>query len=209
VRAFHGLHTRLSGRGRWGKEHSAPPIVRGSVIRVDVEHLPKRDGRQKKTLWLWWSGPREPDLDLCFRAYLHRFDLEHTYRFVKNTLGWTAPSLCMPEQADRWTWQVVSAYTELRLARGLVDDLRLPWERPCDPAKLTPSRVGVSSTSCIPRHSSQPTEIRCPGTRTSKRQSQRPANALSGGQEGSVTRPLRFNCKLSSPTAAASCWPRW
>jgi hypothetical protein len=136
VRAWHDLHPRLSGRGRWAKE-KVPPIVRGSVIRVDVEHLPKRDSRAKKTLWLWWSGPGEPDLELCFRAYLHRFDLEHTYRFVKNTLGWTAPSLCMPEQADRWTWLIVAAYTQLRLARGLVDDMRLPWERPCEPVKLT------------------------------------------------------------------------
>jgi len=140
VRAWHGLHPRLSGRGRW-KNEPKPPIVRGSVISVEVEHLPKRDGRAKKTLWLFWSGPGEPDLELCFRAYLHRFDLEHTYRFAKNTLGWTAPSLCMPEQADRWTWLILAACTELRLARGLVDDLRLPWERPCDPAKLTPARV--------------------------------------------------------------------
>jgi hypothetical protein len=141
VRAWHGLHPRLSGRGRWGRDASAPPIVRGSVIRVDVEHLPKRDGRVKKTLWLWWSGPGEPDLELSFRAYLHRFDLEHTFRFAKNTLGWTAPSLCTPEQADRWTWLIIAAYTQLRLARGLVDDLRMPWERPRDPAKLTPTRV--------------------------------------------------------------------
>lgn len=141
VEAWHGLHPRLSGRGRWGKGHAAPPIVRGSVIRVDVDHLPKRDGRAKKTLWLWWSGSGELDLELCLRAYLHRFDLEHTYRFVKSTLGWTAPSLCTPEQADRWTWLIVVAHTQLRVARGLVDDLRLPWERPCDPAKLTPARV--------------------------------------------------------------------
>jgi hypothetical protein len=140
VRAWHHLHPRLSGRGRWGNDQ-APPIVRGTVIRVDVEHLPKRDTRAKKTLWLWWSGPGEPDLELCFRAYLHRFDLEHTYRFAKNTLGWTAPSPCTPAQADRWTWLIIAAYTQLRLARGLVDDMRLPWERPCHPAKLTPTRV--------------------------------------------------------------------
>lgn len=140
VRAWHNLHPRLSGRGRWANQ-DGPPIVRGSVIRVDVEHLPKRDGRAKKTLWLWWSGPGQPDLELCLRAYLHRFDLEHTYRFAKNTLGWTAPSLQTPEQADRWTWLIVAAYTQLRLARGLVDDMRLPWERPCHPAKLTPTRV--------------------------------------------------------------------
>jgi hypothetical protein len=92
VRVWHGLHPKLNTKGRWGKSGSAP-IVRGSVIRVDVEHLPKRSFAVKKTLWLWWSGPGEPDLDLCWRAYLRRFDIEHGFRFVKNTLGWTTPAL--------------------------------------------------------------------------------------------------------------------
>jgi hypothetical protein len=140
VQAWHRLHPKLAARGRWASD-DGPPIVRGSVIRVGVEHLPKATARAVKTLWLWWSGPGEPDLDVCWRAYLRRFDIEHTFRFVKNTLGWTAPALRTPEQADRWTWLVIAAYTQLRLARGLVADDRLPWERPCDPARLTPNRV--------------------------------------------------------------------
>jgi hypothetical protein len=141
VQAWHGLHPKLHGRSgsRW-KGQDELPIVRGSVIRVDVEHLPKATSA-KKTLWLWWSGPGLPDLDVCWRAYLRRFDIEHTFRFMKNTLGWTTPSLQKPEQADRWTWLVIAAYTQLRLGRRLVEDLRLPWERPKDPGKLTPARV--------------------------------------------------------------------
>jgi hypothetical protein len=140
VSAWHNLHPKLHGRGRW-RDHDEPPIVRGTVIRVEVEHLPKPVGRTKKTLWLWWSGDGEHDLDLCWRAYLRRFDIEHSFRFVKGTLGWTTPALRTPEQADRWTWLTVAAYTQLRLARTLVDDLRLPWERPLHPSKLTPARV--------------------------------------------------------------------
>src|ERR1039458_7865403 len=140
VSAWHGLHPKLHGRGRWAGRDE-PPIVRGSVMRVEVERLPKPAGGVKKTLWLWWAGPGSPDLELCFRAYLRRFDIEHTYRFVKSTLGWTTPALRTPEQADRWTWLVIAAYTQLRLARGLVDDLRLPWERSLDPSLLTPARV--------------------------------------------------------------------
>lgn len=140
VQVWSGLHPKLHGRGRWAG-HDVPPIVRGTVIRVEVEHLPKPTARDKKTLWLWWSGPGEVDLDLAWRAYLRRFDIEHTYRFAKGTLGWTTPSLRTPEQADRWTWLIVAAYTQLRLARGLVDDLHLPWQRPRAPSLLTPSRV--------------------------------------------------------------------
>jgi hypothetical protein len=140
VTAWHGLHPKLVGRGRWAG-HGAPPIVRGTVICVEVEHLPKPTARTKKTLWLFWSGPGVPDLELCWRAYLRRFDIEHTFRFAKNTLGWTTPSLCTPAQAERWTWLVVAMLTQLRLARGRVDDLRLPWERPRKPAELTPART--------------------------------------------------------------------
>ena len=140
VTAWADRHPKLVGRGRWAG-HAAPPIVRGTVIRVEVEHLPKPTARAKKTLWLLWSGPNTADLDLCWRAYLRRFDIEHTFRFAKNTLGWTSPSLCTPEQAERWTWLVVAMLTQLRLARGHIDDLRLPWERPRQAHQLTPART--------------------------------------------------------------------
>ncbi|HZD66045.1 MAG TPA: NF041680 family putative transposase [Acidimicrobiales bacterium] len=140
ARAWHNLHPRLSRRGQWS-EQAEIPIVAASVIRVDVDHLPKSDGRVKKVLWLWWSGPGEPDLEMCVKAYLHRFDVEHTYRFAKNTLGWTAPCPQSPHQADRWTWLIIAAYTQLRLARSLVEDMRMPWERRRAPGKLTPARV--------------------------------------------------------------------
>ncbi len=140
VTAWHGLHPKLHRRGRWAGE-GLPPIVRGTVLRVEVDHLPKPTARAKKTLWLWWSGAGAPDLDTCWRAYLRRFDIEHTFRFIKSTPGWTTPALCHPQQADRWSWLIAAVYTQLRLARGLIADLRLPWERPRDPTKLTPARV--------------------------------------------------------------------
>jgi hypothetical protein len=46
-----------------------------------------------------------------------------------------------PEQAERWTWLVLAAYTQLRLARQIATDARLPWERPRPPGKLSPYRV--------------------------------------------------------------------
>jgi hypothetical protein len=81
------------------------------------------------------------DLDLAWRAYIRRFDLEHTVRFCKQTLGWTTPRPRHPEQADRWTWLVLAGYAQLRLARQAVGDQRLPWERPRPQPRLSPLRV--------------------------------------------------------------------
>jgi hypothetical protein len=142
VQAWHGLHPKLAAKGRWASPDGAP-IINGTIIKVQVEHLPKAlgAGRTLKTLWLWWSGPATPDLDVCWRAYIHRFDIEHAIRFMKHTLGWTTPRVRTPQQGDRWTWLVLAAYTQLRLARKTVADQRLPWEPPRDPKRLTPTRV--------------------------------------------------------------------
>ena len=67
--------------------------------------------------------------------------LEHTFRFLKQVLGWDAPKLRDPAAADRWTWLIIAAYAQLRIARPLAADLRLPWQRPQDPGTMTPARV--------------------------------------------------------------------
>jgi hypothetical protein len=110
VDAWSGLHPkqqRHPGHGTRGPR----PIVRGTVIRVQVERVPAKT-RPPKVLWLWWAGPTgcRLDLDLAWRAYIRRFDLEHTVRFAKQTLGWTTPRPRHPEQADRWTWLVLAGY---------------------------------------------------------------------------------------------------
>ena len=128
-----------------GKGSRGPlPIAVGTLVLVEVERLPRGERRREpKVLWLWWHGPdgAEPDLDLLWRSYVRRFDLEHTFRFFKQGMGWTTPRVRHPEQADRWSWLVVAAYTQLRLARARVADLRLPWERRYDAGRLTPIRV--------------------------------------------------------------------
>ena len=139
VRAWSGLHPKTRRIGeRYGCEKA--PVVRGTVVLVEVGRLP-RETRKPKKLWLWFSGDEEPDLGLLWRAYVRRFDLEHAIRFLKQTLGWTTPRVRHPEQADRWTWLVLASYAQLRLARGIVADRRLPWERPQRPRRLTPCRV--------------------------------------------------------------------
>ena len=140
--AWHRLHPRLTHRGAWAEHPGPPPIVEGTVIRLEVEHLP--GDRHPAPVWLWCSNPAvggADDIDRCWQMFLRRFDLEHTFRLFKQTLGWCAPKIRNPEAADRWTWLVIVAHTQLRLARPLAEDLRRPWEPPRPPQRLTPARV--------------------------------------------------------------------
>jgi DDE superfamily endonuclease len=150
VRTWTGLHPKTQEHPARGT-HRLRPIVRGTLVLVEVSRLP-RPTREPRMLWLWWASgsPGEPDLDLLWRAYVRRFDLEHTFRFLKQTLGWTTPRVRHPEQADLWTWLVVGAFTQLRLARACVADRRLPWERRYDSGCLTPVRVRRTVSALLP-----------------------------------------------------------
>ena len=150
ARAWSGLHPKTRrAKERYGCESAA--VIRGTVILVEVERLPRGERRRRpKKLWLWWHGEGEPDLDLLWRSYVRRFDLEHAIKFCKGTLGWTTPRVRRPEQADLWTWLIMAAYTQLRLAHGITADRRLPWEKPLPPPKLTPTRVLRNFASLLP-----------------------------------------------------------
>jgi hypothetical protein len=139
VQAWAGLHPKQQLHPTRGTKRPRP-IVRGTLVRVQVERVPAKT-RPPKVLWLWWQGPGSPDLAVLWRAYVRRFDCEHTIRFAKQILGWTTPRVRHPQQAERWTWLVLAAYTQLRLAKTVVADQRLPWERPKPARRLTPYRV--------------------------------------------------------------------
>jgi DDE superfamily endonuclease/Transposase DDE domain len=139
LRAWAGLHAVPHLHATRGTRRPRP-VVRGTVIRLEVERLP-RPTQPPQPLWFWWSGPHLPDLAEVWRAYTARFSIEHTFRFFKQTLGWTTPKLRAPAAADRWTWLLILAYVQLRLARDAVGDVRLPWQPPLPPERRTPARV--------------------------------------------------------------------
>ena len=91
-------------------------------------------------------------------------------------------SLRDSEAADRWTWLVIAAHTQLRLARPLVADLRHPWERPVEPNKLTPARVRRGFRNL---HTKAPSPARAP-----KPTHPRPRQAT-WLEEPAARRPLR------------------
>ena len=141
ARAWPRLHQQLARRAGWEDHECELPVVEGTLIRLQVDHLP--GCRDADPVWLWSSraGATAEEVNRTWQAFLRRFDIEHTFRFLKQQLGWTRPKLRDPAAADRWTWLVIAAYAQLHLARDLADDIRLPWQQPCAPGRLTPSRV--------------------------------------------------------------------
>lgn len=142
VSAWRRLHQKLASRGRWERcDSAALPVIEGTLIRL--QPAGRKPASTPPPMWLWTSGPdaTAADVAAAWQAYLRRFDLEHTFRFLKQVLGWTRPALRDPAAADRWTWLILACYTQLWLARGLVAGTRLPWQQPCQPGRLTPARV--------------------------------------------------------------------
>ena len=76
----------------------------GPSARVVLDRTPGQ-ARPPEPLWLWYAGPAPPD-----RARVRT-----------------------PAQMDTWTWLIIAAHAKLRLARAVVADRRLPWERPLAP----------------------------------------------------------------------------
>jgi hypothetical protein len=112
-----------------------------TIVRVQLERLPRR-ATPPAPLWLAWIGGELPeDLGDVWRDYILRFTVEHGFRFLKQTLGWTTVRPRAPHAADRWTWLLALALWQLWFARPLVADQRLPWERPLPATRLTPGRV--------------------------------------------------------------------
>ena len=122
--------------------HSQPaPTLELTVIRVSLGRLPRR-AQPPKPLWLVWCGGALPeDLRTLQRWYQRRFAVEHAFRFLKQSRGWTAIRPRSPQRADRWSWLLAAGLWQLWLARELVADQRLPWERPPLGSTLSPGRV--------------------------------------------------------------------
>jgi hypothetical protein len=94
--AWGRLHQQLASRGSW-EDHDGPlPVIEGTLIRLQADHLP--GDRSPEPLWLWSSGAGTSgaEVDRTWQAFLRRFDLEHTFRFVRQVPGWTRRSCATP-----------------------------------------------------------------------------------------------------------------
>lgn len=113
------------------------PLVVVRIERLEAAHTARDPG----VLWLGWHGAEPPPLATWWDWYLRRFAVDHWHRFAKQDLHWTLPHLATPEQAERWSDLMPLLTWQLWLARPLVNDVRLPWQRPQAAGHRTPGRV--------------------------------------------------------------------
>lgn len=155
------LHPRLTSRAAWQDHQGELPVIEGTVVCLQVDHLPGDRNPGPLGRWSSRTGADTAHVGLLWQAFLRRCDLEHTFRLFKQVPGWTAPKIRDPAAADRRTWIILACHAPLRLARPLAAGLRLPRERPCPPGRLTPARVrrgfrNIRATSTCPAGAPKP-----------------------------------------------------
>ncbi|MEU0249741.1 transposase [Streptomyces sp. NPDC006235] len=140
AQAWDWVPPRLPHRAAWLDHEGELPLVEGTLIRLEVEHLSK--DRAAPAVWLWSSktGTDDADVNRAWQAFLRRFDLEPT-------------SAC---SSRRWAGRAPAARTGSGRPVDVADHRRLhpAQTRPPDhsrsatpvgeadaPHRLTPARV--------------------------------------------------------------------
>jgi len=131
---------------RWNNLHEK----KGADVPYDVLRASVHREREKPpaALWLAWLAPKAipagltVTANILWRAYESRWPIEPGLHFRKATLGWTMPRFQNKEAGGRWTWLTALATWMIFLARPMVVDSPLPWQKP--QLQLTPQRVQQS-----------------------------------------------------------------
>ena len=216
--AWGRVHARRTHRGAW-LDHDGPlPVIDGTLIRLPPVTCPATStpsrygcgGRCRRAAR--WRGP-------VLAGVLAPLRPGATFPLLKQVLGSTAPKIRDPQAADRWTWLIIIAHAQLRLARPLADDLRLPWERPAPPGRLTPARVrrgfrNIRTTLPCPAGAPKPGKPgpgRPPGQRTAtphpprRGKTTRTERALKAQRDAQVKRRAKLGvCSRPYSTALAA-----
>lgn len=94
TQAWDRVHPRLTHRASWLDHGGKLPLIEGTLIRLEVEHLSK--DRAASAVWLWSSKTG------AWSAFLLSFDLEHTFRMLKqNKVRAPATTWAKPSDARR------------------------------------------------------------------------------------------------------------
>ena len=109
------------------------------VIRAEVH---RQRLKPPAPLWLaYLPAPAQDHYPIqdVWAWFCRRWPIEPAIRFRKQHLLWTLPRFQSEQACDRWTRLVDLAYWQLFLARTLVQDRPLPWQKA--QTELTPARV--------------------------------------------------------------------
>ena len=128
--------------------------------RMDVVQIerPQAPGTRRKPRILWLGATGEMLPQNWWSFYAQRYPIDHWNRFAKGRLHWTLPHLATPEQGERWSDLMPFITWELWLARSLVADKPLPWQKP--QTQLSPGRVcigleailgRIGTPACVPK----------------------------------------------------------
>jgi len=123
---------------RWNNLHAKQePSTSFAVILAEVH---QERHKPPAPLWLGYvPGHTDHPVDLVWSWFDYRWPIEPSIRFRKQALHWTLPRFQDAQACDRWTHLVDMAYWHLFLARPLVQDQPLPWQK--KQVALTPYRV--------------------------------------------------------------------
>ncbi|AYG85303.1 hypothetical protein DWB77_07520 [Streptomyces hundungensis] len=165
AQAWDRLHPRLTRRAAWGDHEGPLPIIEGTVIRLSVEKLPS--GGVNKPVWLWWSGTgADPhDIDRCWQAFLRRFDVEHTFRLLKQTLSAGPGPNCgtrrPPTAGHGSSWprtlsSASPAYTGSASALGAAGGTEQTHPCPSPPRVQEPAGEDGHASQCTKTHQARP-----------------------------------------------------
>ncbi len=163
---------------RWSQfhfYHSADHPMEIILVQRQGKGLSKKAA---KPMWLAWIGSEKLSLESLWQHYLRRFAIEHWNRFVKQRLHWTKAKLGTTEKGQRWSDLMPLLTWQLWLAREIIEDNPLPWQKPQLKEKLTPGRVaqsipGVLAAIGTPAHTPKP-RGKSPGWKTGKKRNKKP-----------------------------------
>ena len=215
ARAWHRMHPKLKARGASAGHQGKLPVIEGTLIKLTVDHLPH--DRAPRPVWLWTSCPdADPEeVNRCWQAFLRRFDIEHTFRFLQ-----AGPRLDQAETARPRRRRPVDL-ADPRLLRPALARPR-PGCRPAPalaapgPARPPDPRTGPAGIPGHPRHTAR-SHSRTETRQTRPRQTARleepaPGHPSRRGQgrhqednAGNHAEPGRLNAKLRQSTILRAC----
>ncbi|MEM8780488.1 MAG: transposase, partial [Cyanobacteria bacterium P01_G01_bin.49] len=129
---------------RWSKFHFYQSASQPMEIILIQRKGKGLSHKAAKPMWLAWIGEEELSLNEIWKLYLRRFAIEHWNRFMKQRLHWTLPKLGTTQKGERWSNLIPIMTWQLWLAREIIEDNPLPWQKPLPMEKLTPGRVAQS-----------------------------------------------------------------